>query len=401
MADSRYDVAVIGGGIVGLGAAWQILNRWPDWRVIVLEKERRVGLHQSTHNSGVLHAGIYYRPGSLKARLCTQGRLMIEDFAGRHAVPIERTGKVVVAVSPSEFPQLKAIAERAKANGASHVQVINRAELKEREPAVAGLGAIWSPATAVVDFGLVCDALSSEITALGGDVRTGAEVVAIREAPGGVFVTTLGGDLQARVIVACAGLQADRVATMAGACLDVQIVPFRGSWDVLRPRAAARIRGSVYPVPDPRFPFLGVHFTRRLDRTVWAGPNAVLAGSREGYERGTLRVRDAARALTFPGAWRMASRNLGTGGSELFHDQVRRARLRRMQRYVPELVLADLMPGPSGIRAQAVRRDGSLVDDFLITGTRRAIHLLNAPSPAATASLAIGKVLVEEVASRV
>jgi L-2-hydroxyglutarate oxidase LhgO len=383
-------VVVIGGGIVGLATAYQLLGAAHRHRVIVFEKEARVGLHQSTHNSGVLHSGVYYPPGSLKAQLCVRGRQSIEGLAERHAIPLRRTGKVLVAVDSSEFGRFERLVER----------VIGPEELRELEPHVQGLRALHCPTTAVIDFGLVCEALVADIRGAGGEVRTSAEVVDIGEEGHGLRITSLAGEVQARVAVVCAGLQADRLAAMSGRRPDVRVVPFRGSWDVLRPPAAAMVQGSVYPVPDPRFPFLGVHLTRRVDGAVWAGPNAVLAGGRESYARGSLNLRETAAVMAFPGAWRMAGRHLGTGMTELFRDRVRHARLRQMRRYLPELTLDDLLPGPTGIRAQAVRRDGTLVDDFLVEGDARTVHVLNAPSPAATSSLAIGEMLAAAVAER-
>jgi L-2-hydroxyglutarate oxidase len=397
------DVAVVGGGIVGLATAYQLLLRDPSLRVVVFDKEAKVGLHQSSHNSGVLHAGIYYAPGSLKARLCSSGKVLMERFAAEHEIPVLRRGKVVVAVDSAELGRFRALAERAEANGVPGLRVIGPEELREIEPHVAGIRALHSPHTGVIDFGLVCNALAGDIRFLGGDVRTSAAVVRIDERGGSVRVHSLAGDVVAGAVVVCAGLQADRLARASGGQHgdgDVRIVPFRGSWYSLRPPGGALVRGNIYPVPNPRLPFLGVHLTRRIDGSVWVGPNAVLAGGRESYSRGTVNFRDVAATAGFPGAWRLGRRHLRTGALELYRDRVRRAYLRALQRYVPEVGLDDLVPGPTGIRAQAVRGDGSMIDDFLIEGTRRVIHVLSAPSPAATSSLAIGQVLAGQVAER-
>lgn len=391
------DVVVIGGGIIGLATAYQMLVAEPDRRVVVLEKEPRVGLHQSSHNSGVIHAGLYYAPGSLKARLCTRGRRLMEDFAAEHGIPLIRRGKVVVAVDESELGRFDELARRARSNGVEGLRAIGAAELRELEPHVAGIKAIHSPFTAVVDFALVCEALAGEIRSRGGDVRTHAGVLDIDETDSSVRITSLAGDFEAGTAVVCAGLQADRLAATTGHAAGVRILPFRGSWWALRSSAAALVNGNVYPVPDPRFPFLGVHFTRRIDGTVWAGPNAVLSATREAYHRGSLNPADILAVAGFPGTWRLARRHWRQGAREVYHDRVRRAAHAEMARYIPELAVDDLLPGPTGVRAQAVRADGTLVDDFLIRGTRRVVHVLNAPSPGATSSLAIGEVIAAEV----
>ena len=394
------DVAVVGGGLVGLATAYQLLLGNPSLLVAVFEKEAKVGLHQSTHNSGVLHAGVYYAPGSLKARLCSTGKELMEQFAAEHDIPVVRRGKVIVAVDAAELGPFEALAERALANGVAGLRNIGADELRELEPHLTGIRALHSPGTAVINFGLVCDALARDIRGMGGEVVTSAAAVRIDETAASVRIQTLAGEVEARTAVVCAGLQADRLAEASGYRSGVRIVPFRGSWYSLRESAGALVRGNIYPVPDPRFPFLGVHFTRRIDGSVWAGPNAVLAGGREGYARGTLNLRDLADVASFPGFWRLSRRYLRTGALELYRDRVRRAYLGQMQRYVPEVRLDDLLPGPTGIRAQAVRADGTLVDDFLIEGTARVLHVLNAPSPAATSSLAIGLDLAGRVTSR-
>ncbi len=393
------DVIVVGGGIVGLATAHQLLRAAPGTAVTVLEKEDDVGQHQSSHSSGVLHAGIYYAPGSLKARLCHEGREEIERFADDHGVARRRSGKLVVALGPDEDAALDALATRARANGVPGLREVGPAEMAEIEPHAAGHRGLHSPATGVIDFLGVCRALVEEITAAGGTVRTGHRVTGLDEDRTGVTVTADrhgdGVELRADRVVTCGGLQADRLAALTlppGS----RVVPFRGSYLTLRPGAAHLVRGNLYPVPDPRFPFLGVHFTRRIDDEVWAGPNALLALGREAYDRRPVPA-DLRAVATFGGFWRLAARHAGTGARELFEERVRSRYVRRLQAYLPELRAEDVVPGPSGIRAQLVDRRGALVDDFVTCRSARTVHLLNAPSPAATASLAIGRQLATEV----
>lgn len=388
----------MGGGIVGLATAHQLLRAAPGSRVTVLEKEADVGQHQSSHSSGVLHAGIYYAPGSLKARLCHAGREEIERFADDHGVARARTGKLVVALDRSEDAALDALAARARANGVPGLREVGPAEMTEIEPHAAGHRGLHSPATGVVDFLGVCRALVGEIEVAGGAVLTGRRVTAIVEEAGGVTVRTGGGDEhRADRVVTCGGLQADRLAALT-LPRGSRVVPFRGTYLRLRPEASDLVRGNLYPVPDPRFPFLGVHFTRRVDGEVWAGPNALLALGREAYDRRPVAA-DLGDVVTYGGFWRLAARHVGTGARELVEERVRRRAVRRLQAYLPALRPEDLEPGPSGIRAQLVDRRGALVDDFVTTRSARVVHLLNAPSPAATASLAIGRLLATEVLS--
>jgi (S)-2-hydroxyglutarate dehydrogenase len=389
MTGDVVDVLVVGGGIVGLATAHRLAESRPDVRITVLEKEAAVGRHQSSHNSGVLHAGLYYAPGSRKAELCRRGKAAVEAFAEAHGIPVVRNGKLVVAVDERELPALAALTERAQANGVPELRTLDRDELREIEPHVAGVRALHSPTTGVIDFGLVCDALAGEL-----DVRTGTGVVDLVENDNGrVRVTTTSGEIEARAVVVCAGLWSSQLAKHAGLVTDVQIVPFRGTWLALRPSGAHLVRGNIYPVPDPELPFLGVHFTRRVDRSVWSGPNAVLSLT----ERSV--VRDA---LRFRGLWRLGMREARVAAREFRLSHWHRAALRELNRYVPELKHEDIdwSNRPSGVRAQAVRRDGSLVDDFVIEGDRRVLWVLNAPSPAATASLAIGEVLAGEALTR-
>jgi len=382
------DILVVGGGIVGLATAYRLAEAHPDARVTVVEKETAVGRHQSSHNSGVLHAGLYYAPHSKKAELCTRGKAAVEAFAEAHGIPVVRNGKLVVAVEEREIPGLTALTERAQANGVPGLRTLDRDELREIEPHVSGVRALHSPTTGVVDFGLVCEALASEL-----DVRAGAGVVDLEESNGSVRVTTTVDEFEARAVVVCAGLWSSQLAKRAGLTTDVQIVPFRGTWLALRPTGADLVRGNIYPVPDPELPFLGVHFTRRVDGSVWSGPNAVLSLA----ERSV--VRDA---LRFSGLWRLGLREARVAAREFKLSHWHRAALRELNRYMPDLRHDDIdwSNRPFGVRAQAVRRDGSLVDDFVIEGQGRIVWVLNAPSPAATASLAIGEVLAGEAMTR-
>jgi L-2-hydroxyglutarate oxidase len=394
------DIAIVGGGIVGLATAYRLLEARPGLRIAVIEKETALATHQSGHNSGVLHAGLYYAPGSLKARLCREGKAEVERFAEAHGIPIERCGKLVVALDDGELPRFAALKERAVANGVPDLEEVGRERMAEIEPHVAGIRALWSPSTAIIDFRRVALAIADEIRSSGAAIHLGRRVTAISERPGEIVVETTTGPIVAQHLIVCAGLQADRLAAMAGTTDAPRIVPFRGDYYTLTPDARALVRGLVYPVPDPRFPFLGVHYTRRIDGEVWAGPNAVLAFAREGYQRRDLDVRDLAGTLAYAGFRRLAARYLRTGLAELWRDWWKPAFVRELQRYVPEIRSDQLVFGPSGVRAQALLRDGSLVDDFSLGGSGRMLHVQNAPSPAATSSLAIGRMLAENAAER-
>ena len=387
------DLVVVGGGIAGLATALQLLQGHPDLRIAIIEKEPELATHQSGHNSGVLHAGLYYAPGSLKATLCREGKAELERFAERHAIPIEHCGKLVVALDEGELPRLQALKERATANGVPGLEEIGPERIAELEPHAAGIRALWSPSTGIIDFRRVSLAMAGDLRELGVDVHLGRRVTGIREAGQEVVVETTSGAVVARHAVACGGLHADRLAAMAGSTDAPRIVPFRGDYYTLTADARHLARGLIYPVPDPRFPFLGVHFTRRIDGQVWAGPNAVLAFAREGYRRRDLNVRDLAGTLAFPGFRRLAFRYLRTGLAEMWRDWWKPAFVRELQRYIPEIRADQLAFGPSGVRAQALTRDGSLVDDFSLGGSGRVLHVQNAPSPAATSSLAIGRML--------
>jgi len=400
MTDHRR-VIVIGGGIVGLSTAYRLLELRPDVDVTVVEKEPELATHQTGHNSGVLHAGLYYAPGSLKARLCREGKAELEAFAEAHDIPLERCGKLVVALDDGELPRLAALHERALANGVPGLEEVGPERIREIEPHAAGIRGLWSPSTGIIDFRRVALAMADEIRAGGAEIVTSWPASAIDTRAADVVVRGPRGEERvASLVVACAGLQADRLARMTGDDDDPHIVPFRGDYYTLDPAAAGLVRGLIYPVPDPRFPFLGVHFTRRIDGSVWAGPNAVLAFAREGYRRRDLSPRDLASTLAYRGFQRLALRYLRTGVAEMWRDWWKPAFVRELQRYVPEIRGDQLRFGPSGVRAQALARDGTLVDDFSLGGGGRVLHVRNAPSPAATSSLAIGRVLATTALER-
>lgn len=400
MSGDQLDLAIVGGGIVGLATAYRLLQRLPDLRLVVLEKERELATHQSGHNSGVLHAGLYYAPGSLKARLCREGKAAVEAFATEHDIPFERCGKLVIARDASELPRFEALRERAAANGVPGLEVVGPERLREIEPHAVGVRALWSPTSGIVDFRRVALAIADEVRARGGRIDTGREVTAIDDRHGLQVLTTTKGDLLSRDVIACAGLHADRLAAMTRDSGRERIIPFRGDYYTLTPDARGLVAGLIYPVPDPRFPFLGLHFTRRIDGDVWAGPNAVLAFAREGYRRGQVSPRDLAGILTDRGFLRLAGRFWRTGAAEMWRDVSKRAFLAELRTFVPELRGGQLTFGPSGVRAQALDPNGTLVDDFRLGGTRHVLHVRNAPSPAATASLAIGRELADTALAR-
>jgi len=395
-----YDVVIIGAGIVGLAVSRELLSRYPRLRLAVLDKEPSVGQHQTGHNSGVLHSGIYYAPGSLKARLCVQGQRELYAYCEQKGIPTDRCGKVIVAVSETELPRLENLLQRGQANGVEGLEMIGPERLRELEPHCIGIKALHSPNTGIVDYSRVNRAYAEDVQAAGGDVLPGYGVDAISDRPGRVVLHTPAGEVEAQHVVACAGLHSDRVARLTGAPRDPRIVPFRGDYWVLRPDRRDLARNLIYPVPDPAFPFLGVHFTRRLDDgSVWLGPNAVLAFSREGYRRLDLRPRDLAEAVAYRGFQKLAAKFWQTGMQEMVRDFSKEAFLKSLQVYVPELTLADLLPGPSGVRAQALGPDGGLVDDFVFnTQGDRVVHVRNAPSPGATSSLAIGRQIADTAA---
>jgi L-2-hydroxyglutarate oxidase len=395
-AEPAVDFCVIGGGIVGMATAVRLLDACPGAGVAVLEKEDTLGYHQTGHNSGVIHAGVYYAPGSLKAKLCREGAEATKAFCTEHDIPFETCGKLLVATTARELERMAALEERAALNGIGCARV-DRAELAEREPNVSGLGALFIAATGIVDYRRVCTALADVVRAKGGSVETAARIDSIEETASGVRLAAGERTWTARQVIACAGLQADRVARLAGLDPDFQIVPFRGEYFVLPPSRRGIVRSLIYPIPDPDLPFLGVHLTRMIDGGVTVGPNAVLGLSREGYRKGSLNLRDVGTYARFSGFWRMSRANLRSGVDELRSSLWKRRYLALCQRYCPSLRLEDLQPYPAGIRAQAVRRDGTLEHDFLFAETDRTVHVCNAPSPAATSALPIGGMIVERV----
>jgi L-2-hydroxyglutarate oxidase LhgO len=383
--------------LIGLATARALQRRRPGVRLVVLEKEATIAVHQSGHNSGVIHSGIYYKPGSLKAELCVRGAALMRKFCDEHGIRHQATGKLIIAVRPSELSRLAELRRRGDANGVAGLRVIEGREIQSIEPSAAGLRAIHSPTTGIVDYQRVAAALASELSSSSAALRTGAPVVDIRRQASAWQLTTPGGTIQARAVVSCAGLQSDRLARLTGADPMPRIVPFRGEYWRLRPEAAGRIRSLIYPVPDPAFPFLGVHFTPRIDGQVWVGPNALLALAREGYQRRSLDPSELGSLLRWPGFYRLGARYWQMGLQESMLAFNRGAFMRELRRYVPTLQAADLERGSAGVRAQAVSKDGRLIDDFVFSEEENILHVRNAPSPGATASLAIGETIAERL----
>lgn len=396
-AELECDVVVVGGGIVGLATARSIARARPGTVVVVLEKERSVATHQTGRNSGVVHSGIYYRPGSLKAALCREGVGLMREFTREHGVPYVECGKVIVATSEPEVSRLRTLLERGGANGVPGLRWLEGRELAAVEPNVSGLAAVLSPTTAITDYGAVARALANELPMHSGRVLTGAHVTAVSTSGDGVRVSGPGFSVTARYLVNCAGLHSDEVARLAGVAPRVRIVPFRGEYYLLRSEKHGLVEHLVYPVPDPALPFLGVHFTRTVAGGIEAGPNAVLAFSREGYGALTVSTHDLVGVFGYAGFWRLAARFWKVGAYEYFRSFSKAAFTRSLQRLVPSVTSADLLPGPRGVRAQAVDEEGRLVDDFVFEAGPQALHVLNAPSPAATASLAIGRYVAGRV----
>ena len=393
--DGSCDLAVVGAGIVGLAVAAELGARHPDLRIVVLEREPRIGAHQTSHNSGVVHAGIYYAPGSLKARLCVEGARALYALCEREGVAHERCGKVIVATHPRELPALDELERRGRANGVAGLERLDADGIRAREPHARGLAGLWSPATGIADFGAVATALARAVRAGGGAVATGCGVTAVAQARRGLRLRHAGGELEASHAVFCAGGWSDRLAVLAGADADPRIVPFRGAYLRLRPERRSLVRSLIYPVPDPSLPFLGVHLTRHVSGDVLVGPTALLAPARDAYRLATVRPRDVADTLAWPGAWRMARRWWRTGATELRHAASRAALVRAAARFVPDLTAADVEPAFAGVRAQALARDGRLLDDFVFSDTPRALHVRNAPSPGATSALAIARLVAD------
>lgn len=398
MTATRSDLAVVGGGIIGLATARAFALSHPGARVVVVEKEAALGRHQTSRNSGVVHAGLYYAAGSLKARLCTDGRQRLAAYARDRNLPYDECGKVVVAVEESELEPLREIHRRATANGVPDIEWLDADGVRNIEPAVQAVAGVYSPHTAITDFARVAAAYADDIRGAGGEIVTRFDVAAIEQDGDGARLSARDGrSLRAAGVVTCAGLWSDRVAAMSGDDLEPRIVPFRGDYYALTPSARSLVRGLVYPVPDPRYPFLGVHLTRSVDGAVLVGPNAVLAAARDGYRFATVRPRDLADTVRSPGFRRLAARHWRTGARELHLSLSRRAFAREARRYVPSLRDSDLVRTTSGVRAQCVDADGALLQDFCITTVGRVVNVRNAPSPAATSSLAIADEIVTMV----
>jgi L-2-hydroxyglutarate oxidase len=392
----KFDCIIIGGGIVGLSVAWTILKKQPHSRFAVLEKEDGWARHQTGRNSGVLHSGIYYKPGSLKAKLCREGNRRLVEFCEDHGIRYEACGKVIVATTEAELPLLENLYKRGIANGLA-AKKLTASGVKEIEPHVRCIAGIHVPSTGIVDFVGVCRKLAELVGAQGGELRLGTKVQGFNMSGSEAVVQTSRGTLAARWVINCAGLHSDRVAKLAGAEPGARIVPFRGEYYELRPERRSLVRNLIYPVPDPNFPFLGVHFTRMIDGSVHAGPNAVLSLKREGYHRTSFNLGDFVETMTYAGFWRLARKHARSGLEEMHRSFSKKAFVRSLQKLIPEICEQDLVPGEAGVRAQALRPDGGLVDDFLIVNSASGMHVCNAPSPAATASLEIGRVIAEQI----
>ena len=392
----KFDFIIIGGGIIGLSTAWHLKKRYPDKKVLLLEKESGLAQHQTGHNSGVIHAGVYYEPGSLKARFCKEGAAAIYEFCKQHEIPCRRIGKLLVATNTKEQFQLNALFERCLENEL-FPEKIGPAQLREMEPEIIGKGAILVPESGIVDFTGICREMAKQFRLMGGEIQLGTQVTGITESPDQVRIQTDNETLDTDHLVVCAGLMADRLAAMQGLAKDFRIIPFRGEYFRLRSQKSDVIRHLIYPIPDPALPFLGVHMTKMIDGTVTVGPNAVQGWKREGYGIFNFNFRDTFETLTFPGFWTLSSRHLGSGLREYRNSIWKRGYLEQVRKYCPGITLQDLEPYPAGIRAQAVLRDGTMVDDFLFKETARSLHVCNAPSPAATSAIPIGNYICEKL----
>jgi len=399
--DKHCDIAIIGAGIVGLAVALELTGKFPGTRVVVLDKEKQVASHQTGHNSGVIHSGVYYKPGSLKARLCVEGSAAMIRFCQEHGVPYEICGKVIVATEAREISALQELLRRGRANGVAGVRELNASQIREIEPHASGICGIHVPGTGITSYKLVALKYAQLIRHNGGEILTGCGVRRILRRPDAVVLETTCGAVHAKFAVNCAGLQSDMIAGMAGARLGLTIVPFRGEYYDVVPPKQHLIKGLIYPVADPRFPFLGVHFTRRIGGGVEAGPNAVFSFRREGYRKTSFDIGDTLAAALFPGFWKMAARHWKSGLSEMVRSWSKAAFTRALQKLVPELTENDIQPGGSGVRAQALDRSGRLVDDFCFAHQDRFLHVCNVPSPAATASLMIAREVVKTLETRV
>ena len=394
MASRQYDVSIVGGGIIGLATALRLTQRYPRCRVAVFEKEEKLAVHQTGHNSGVIHSGIYYRPGSQKAQFCVSGVNSLIQFCQENSIDYETCGKVIVATDESEFGRLEDLYQRGTANGVEGLEMMGPERLKEIEPHTSGIKALYGPGTGIVDYKAVSSAYADRIRDNGGEVLTDSEVVSLTRSDGCIILETTQGSVGSKYLINCAGLYADKVARMMGVEPDVRIIPFRGEYYTLSPQSRHLVKGLIYPVPDPRFPFLGVHFTRSIHGEVEAGPNAVLAFAREGYSKSDIDVFETIDTLRYPGFWAMAWKYWKIGLGEFHRSLIKSVFLHDLRRLLPEIQDGDLSPGGSGVRAQAVAKNGRLLDDFSIQESEGAIHVLNAPSPGATSSLSIGNYIV-------
>jgi len=395
-----YDIAVVGGGIVGLATARELTQRFPRLKVAGVEKEDVFNKHQTGRNSGVIHSGIYYKPGSFKAKLCVEGRKLAWDYCDSHGIEYKPVGKLIVATEPNELGRLQDLWDRGQANGVEGLQMLDAAQISQAEPHCRGIKAIFSPVTGIVDWGLVSKSYAADAKTAGADFFLGREVTSIARRSGVTVLNTARGEIQARYVVTCGGVYSDKLAKMTGGERDPKIVPFRGDYLILKAEKSHLVKGNIYPVPDPEFPFLGVHFTPRMDGSIWLGPNSVVAFAREGYSFFTINPPELWDAITYPGFVKLATKYWKIGAGEMYRDLVRSAYVKALQRYIPELQPEDCLAGPAGVRAQAMSPDGSLVDDFVFEGSEGVLHVRNAPSPAATASLAIGKYIVDDAEKR-
>ncbi|GAA3551942.1 L-2-hydroxyglutarate oxidase [Zobellella aerophila] len=395
-----FDFIIIGGGIVGMSTAWQLKKTYPDSKMLLLEKESGPAHHQTGHNSGVIHAGVYYTPGSLKAKFCLEGNIATKAFCREHEIPFDECGKLLVATNELEMERMKALWDRSEANGLERYW-LNAEELKEREPNITGVGGIFVPSSGIVNYKQVTAAMGKEFERLGGEIRYSTEVTGLKEEASQVVVQTTQGDVQGKYLVSCSGLMADRVVRMLGLKPDFKICPFRGEYYLLKPEHNQIVNHLIYPIPDPNMPFLGVHLTRMIDGTVTVGPNAVLAFKREGYDKCDISLKDTLEMLTYPGILKVLMKNLKPGLVEMKNSINKAGYLELVRKYCPSLNVDDMTPYPAGIRAQAVSKDGKLVDDFLFVNTKRTINVCNAPSPAATSAIPIGAYIVDKVRAQV
>lgn len=393
--NASYDFLVIGAGIVGLAVAMELSNRFPDKKIVVVEKEDGLGRHQTTHNSGVIHSGIYYKPGSLKAKTCVEGVKLLKAFCREHHVPMQEVGKVIIATNQAELPRLENLYQRGIQNGVTGVEIVGPEQIKEKEPYLKGIKGLWVPGTSIVDYEEVCKKYAEIVTGRHGEVRLNEKVTAIKVADSAITVKTNKSVLTTNYLINCAGLFSDRIAMMAGVNPGVRIVPFRGEYYKFKDDKCHYVNGLIYPVPDPNLPFLGVHFTRMIRGGVEVGPNAVLAFKREGYYKTSFSLYDTVSSLCYLGFWKMAFSFMKIGIGEMHRSFFKSAFLRSARRMIPDIQNSDVVPFKAGVRAQAIGPDGALVDDFFVKSAHRMIHVLNSPSPAATASICIGQQIVD------